>query len=342
MVIAERFTGTSVRRKGRMRGSSPGRGQLTLSPTSNWPRHGCTPPFLRSPIAPRHVYAASMRSRRSTKGAPVVIAVYTGEDLRSPRRLAGQVGIAGSFHVPGGQLPRHRGPTRSGLVGDLSWRSFVAETRALAEDALRTDRESTTTYSPAIADPRRRRFDPARSVDLRRPAAGNHIAGGPNTVSHGGRPRGGVRQRRPNHAASPCNQHRQPKTCRWKRAAACFSYDLENERTLGVDRVAKACNRRPRHTGRGSPGIPVDKIRVRTVRCRWFVSDFKIGGLPRRRSRAPPPSKATRTTGEVDRGSNPSTWPRVRGHATRKNTSTWEVSFSTDGRRPSSGPHRRQ
>src|SRR5205814_5245480 len=93
MVIAERFTGTSVRRKEDAR-ILTGRGNYVADIELPRMLHAT---FLRSPFAHAHIRGIDASAARQALG---VIAVYTGDDL-APLVDAAQVGIAGSFHVPG-------------------------------------------------------------------------------------------------------------------------------------------------------------------------------------------------------------------------------------------------
>jgi len=171
MVIAERFTGTSVRRKEDAR-ILTGRGTYVADIELPDMLHAT---FLRSPVAHARIRSIDASAARH---APGVIAVYTGADL-APLVVAGQVGIAGRFHVPGPSFFAIA-TDKVRLVGDLV-ALVVAETRALAEDACELI-EVDYHVLPAIATAKQA-FDPLAPL-IFDDAAGN-IAGGPNTVSHG-------------------------------------------------------------------------------------------------------------------------------------------------------------
>jgi carbon-monoxide dehydrogenase large subunit len=245
MVIAERFTGTAVRRKEDPRILS-GRGNYVADIELPGMLHAT---FLRSPFAHariRHIDASEARR------APGVVAVYTGEDL-APFVDIGQVGIVAKFNVPGPSFPIIA-IDKVRLVGDLV-ALVVAETRALAEDAcelIDVDYDEL----PAIASAERA-FDPNAPL-IFDDAAGN-IAGGPNTVSHGdvdGAFAKGDRTLR-----VTLRQHRHQNVPMETRGGV-FSYDRDTDELTvwigcqGVHNVRDTLADRTR--------IPAENIRVRT------------------------------------------------------------------------------
>ena len=245
MVIAERFTGTSVRRKEDPRILS-GRGNYVADVELPGMLHAT---FLRSPFAHALIRNIDASAARQATG---VVAVYTGDDM-APLVIAGQVGIAGRFHVPGPSFLAIA-TDKVRLVGDLV-ALVVAETRALAEDAcelIDVDYDEL----PAIATAQQA-FDP-RAPLIFDDAAGN-IAGGPNTTTHGdvdGAFANGDRT-----LQVTLHQHRHQNVPMETRGGV-FSYDRETEELSvwiacqGVHNVRDLLAERT--------GIPVDKIRVRT------------------------------------------------------------------------------
>jgi aerobic carbon-monoxide dehydrogenase large subunit len=245
MVIAERFTGTSVRRKEDPRILS-GRGNYVADVELPGMLHAT---FLRSPFAHARIRSIDASAARH---APGVVAVYTGEDL-APLVVAGQVGIAGRFHVPGPSFIAIA-TDKVRLVGDLVT-LVVAESRALAEDACELI-EVDYDELPAIATAKQA-FDPLAPL-IFDDAEGN-IAGGPNTVSHGdvdGAFANGDRIIR-----VTLHQHRHQNVPMETRGGV-FSFEPDTEELS----VWIACQgvHNVRDTLAELTGIPVEKIRVRT------------------------------------------------------------------------------
>ena len=221
MVIAERFTGTSVRRKEDPRILS-GRGNYVADVELPNMLHAT---FLRSPVAHARIRRIDASAARH---APGVVALYTGADL-APLVVAGQVGIAGRFHVPGPSFFAIA-TDKVRLVGDLV-ALVVAESRALAEDACELI-EVDYDELPAIVTAKQA-FDPLAPL-IFDDAAGN-IAGGPGTTTHGdvdGAFAKGDRTLR-----VTLHQHRQQNVPMETRGGV-FSYDGEIQLGVNMDRAA--------------------------------------------------------------------------------------------------------
>jgi carbon-monoxide dehydrogenase large subunit len=245
MVIAERFTGTSVRRKEDPRILS-GRGNYVADIEMPGMVHAT---FLRSPFAHARIRGIDADAARQ---APGVIAVYTGDDL-APLVDAGQVGIVAKFNVPGPQFPVIA-IDKVRLVGDLV-ALVVAETRALAEDAcelIEVDYEEL----PAIATATKA-FAPEAPL-IFDDAEGN-VAGGPHTVTHGDVE--GVFANGDRTMQVTLHQHRHQNVPMETRGGV-FTYDAET----GELEVWIACQGLcdVRDTLADRTRIPADKIRVRT------------------------------------------------------------------------------
>ena len=246
MIIAERFTGTSVRRKEDAR-ILTGRGNYVADIELPGMLHAT---FLRSPVAHAHIRSIDASAARQ---APGVIAVYTGSDL-APLVEAGSVGITDKFHVPGPSFPV-LAIDKVRLVGDLV-ALVVAESRYLAEDAcelIEVDYDDL----PVIATAQQA-FDPLAPL-IFGDIEGN-IAGGPITAIHGDVDSAFANGDRTIRVT--LQQHRHQNVPMETRGGV-FSYDPETEE-LSVW-IASQGVHTVRDTLAARTKTPIDKIRVRTA-----------------------------------------------------------------------------
>ena len=246
MAIAERFTGTSVRRKEDPR-ILTGRGSYIADMELPGMAHAS---FLRSPFAHARIRSIDVSAARQ---APGVIAVYTGADIE-PLVQSGPVGITAMMGVPGPPFTM-LATDKVRLVGDLV-ALVVAETRYLAEDAcelIDVDYDEL----PGIATTAQA-LDPSAPMifeDLDK-----NIAGGPMTASHGDVE--GTFANADHVLRTTLHQHRHQNVPMETRGGV-FMWDPDADELL----VWTACQgvHLVRQTLSDRTGIPLEKIRVRTA-----------------------------------------------------------------------------
>jgi carbon-monoxide dehydrogenase large subunit len=245
MAIAERFTGSSVRRREDPR-ILTGRGNYIADLQLPGMLHAA---FLRSPFAHARIRSIDASEARN---APGVVAVYTGADLE-PLVEAGPVGIGAMMGSPGPAFTM-LATDKVRLVGDLV-ALVVAENRYLAEDAIElidVDYEELQGIGTA-----EQALDPSNPVIFEE--HGSNIAAGPITQTFGDVDAAFAAADRVVQAT--IRQHRHQNVPMETRGAV-FSWDTEAEEL----NVWTACQgvHLVRNTLSARTGIPLEKIRVRT------------------------------------------------------------------------------
>ncbi|HEY2304164.1 MAG TPA: xanthine dehydrogenase family protein molybdopterin-binding subunit [Acidimicrobiales bacterium] len=245
MVIAERYTGSSVRRKEDPR-ILTGRGNYIADVQLPGMIHAS---FLRSPFPHARIGSIDASAARD---APGVVAVYTGNDMES-HVSPGPLGVL-AMTGGGGPAFTMLATDKVRLVGDPV-ALVIAETRYLAEDAcelIEVDYEEL----PAVATAEQA-LDPGAPLifeDL-----GSNVAAGPVANTYGDVE--GAFAAADRVVRTRLHQHRHQNVPMETRGGL-FSYDPATEELLvwiagqGVALVQT--------TLAATTGIPVEKIRVRT------------------------------------------------------------------------------
>ena len=245
MAIAERFTGSSVRRKEDPR-ILTGRGNYIADVQVAGMLHAS---FLRSPIAHARITSIDVSAAREAAG---VIAVYTGDDMEQ-LVSSGPVGITAMMGVPG-PVFTILATDKVRLVGDPV-AIVIAESRYLAEDACELievdyDELRSITSAEQGLDPSAPRIFEDREGNL---------AGPRTSADHGDVDAAFAAADRV--VRVHLDQHRHQNVPMETRGAV-FSYDTDS----GDLQVWTACQgvHLVRQTLSDRTGIPLDKIRVRT------------------------------------------------------------------------------
>jgi carbon-monoxide dehydrogenase large subunit len=245
MVIAERYTGSSVRRKEDPR-ILTGRGNYIADVRLPGMTHAG---FLRSPFPHARIRSIDASAARE---APGVVAVYTGSDMEA----FVSHGPLGVLAMTGGGGPAFTmlATDKVRLVGDLV-ALVIAETRYLAEDACELIEVDYDELPPvATAE---QALDPAAPLVFE--ALGSNIAAGPIANTYGDLE--GAFATADRIVRTRLYQHRHQNVPMETRGGL-FSYDPATEELLvwiAGQGVALA-----QTTIAARTGIPVEKIRVRT------------------------------------------------------------------------------